>query len=153
MGNHDGHEYGNAELDDDSWVAGVVAGCEFTDARLGKRLGNLLHQISGSIGGTVPLACQDWANTKAAYRCFSNEHVDEGVIQAGRFQATRERAQASSGPPLVLQDTTEFSYKRDKAELVGYTGETISRKDEAGRWRKHKGTAWTMQRWRASSVR
>lgn len=138
MGNDDGCAYGDAEQGDDSWVAGEIAGCEFTDARLGKRLGNLLHQISGSIGGTVPLACQDWANTKAAYRFFSNEHVDEGVILAGHFQATRERAQVSSGPLLVLQDTTEFSYKRDKPELVGFTGETISRKDEAGRWRKHK---------------
>ncbi len=109
MGNHDGHAYGNAELGEDSRVAGEIAGCEFTDARLGKGLGNLLHQISGSIGGTVPLACQDWANTKAAYRFFSNEHVAEGVILAGHFQATRERAQASSGPLLVLQDTTEFS--------------------------------------------
>jgi hypothetical protein len=87
----------------------------------------------------VPLACQDWANTKAAYRFFSNERVDEGAILAGHFQATRERAQASSGPLLVLQDTTEFSYKRDKPELVGFTGETISRKDEAGRWRKVSG--------------
>jgi hypothetical protein len=125
-------------LGDDSWVAGEIAGCELIDARLGKRLANLLQQISGSVGGTVPLACQDWANTKAAYRFFSNDRVDEGAILAGHFMATQQRAQASAGPLLVLQDTTEFSYKRDKPELVGFTGETISRKDEAGRWRKHK---------------
>jgi hypothetical protein len=101
-------------------------------------LGSLLHQISGSVGATVPLACQDWANTKAAYRFFSNERVDEGAILTGHFQATRDRAQSSAGPLLVLQDTTEFSYKRDKPELIGFTGETFSRKDEAGRWRKHK---------------
>lgn len=59
------------------------------------------------------------------------------MILAGHFQATRDRVHASSGPLLILQDTTEFSYKRDKPELVGFTGETISRKDEAGRWRKH----------------
>ena len=127
-----------AGLQDDAWVAGEIAGCEFADARLGKRLGSLLHQIGGSVGGTVPLACQDWANTKAAYRFFSNDRVDEQAILSGHFQATRERAQASTGPLLVLQDTTEFSYKRDKPELVGFTGETISRKDEAGRWRRHK---------------
>ena len=129
---------GNGELADDSWIAGEIAGCDFADARLGKRLGSLLHQISGSIGGTVPLACQDWANTKAAYRFFSNERVDEAAILAGHFQSTLERAQASSGPLLVLQDTTEFSYKRDQPERVGFTSETISRKDEAGRWQRHK---------------
>ena len=138
MGNSEGCEHGNAEQGDDSWVAGEIAGCELIDARLGKRLANLLHQISGSVGGTVPLACQDWANTKAAYRFFSNDRVDEGAILAGHFEATRQRAQACSGPLLVLQDTTEFSYKRDKPELIGFTGETISRRDEAGRWRKHK---------------
>lgn len=138
MGNVEGYANGGGQLRDDSWVAGEIAGCEFTDTRLGKRLGSLLHQISGSMGGTVPLACQDWANTKAAYRFFSNGRVDEATILGGHFQATRERSQASAGPLLILQDTTEFSYKRDKPELVGFTGETISRKDEAGRWRKHK---------------
>jgi Transposase DNA-binding len=125
-------------LQDDAWIGGEIAGCEFADARLGKRLGSLLHQIGGRVGGTMPLACQDWANTKAVGRFFSNDRVDEQAILSGHFQATRERAQASTGPLLVLQDTTEFSYKRDKPELVGFTGETISRKDEAGRWRKHK---------------
>jgi len=135
MGIFERHTHDTAEVGDDSWVAGEIAACKFTDVRLGKRLGTLLNQISGSIGGTVPLACQDWADTKAAYRFFSNDRVGEGAILSGHFEATQQRARASSGPLLVLQDTTEFSYKR---ELVGFTGETISRKDEAGRWRKHK---------------
>lgn len=62
--------------DNASWVASEIGGCEFRDARLGKRLGNLLHLLGGSIGGTIPLACQDWANTKAAYRFLSNDSVD-----------------------------------------------------------------------------
>jgi len=123
--------------DNGSWVAGEVAGCEFRDARLGKRLGSLLHQLGGSIGGTIPFACQDWANTKAAYRFLSNDDVDEHAILAGHFQATRDRAQASSGPLLILQDTTEFSYKRDKPELIGFKGVTHSRRDEAGRPQPH----------------
>lgn len=123
--------------DNPSWVAGEVAGCEFRDARLGKRLSSLLHQLGGHIGGTIPFACQDWANTKAAYRFLSNDDVDEHAILAGHFQATRERAQASSGPLLILQDTTEFSYKRDKPELIGFKGVTHSRRDEAGRPQPH----------------
>ena len=123
--------------DNASWVAGEVAGCEFSDARLGKRLSSLLHQLGGNIGVTIPFACQDWANTKAAYRFLSNDDVDEQTILAGHFQATRDRAQASRGPLLVLQDTTEFSYKREQPELIGFKGITHSRRDEAGRLRAH----------------
>lgn len=120
-------------MDNASWVAGEVAGCEFRDARLGKRLGSLLHRLGGSIGGTIPFACQDWANTKAAYRFLSNDDVDEQGILAGHFQATRDRVQASCGPLLILQDTTEFSYKRDKPELIGFRGKTPGRRDATGR--------------------
>lgn len=109
-------------MDNASWVAGEVAGCDFRDARLGKRLGSLLDQLSSNIGGTIPFACQDWANTKAAYRFLSNDDVDEQAILGGHFQATRERAHTSSGPLLILQDTTEFSYTRDKPELIGFKG-------------------------------
>jgi len=107
-------------VDNASWVAGEVAGCDFRDARLGKRLGSLLDQLGSNIGGTIPFACQDWANTKAAYRFLSNDDVDEQAILGGHFQATRERAHTSSGPLLILQDTTEFSYTRDKPELIGF---------------------------------
>jgi hypothetical protein len=123
--------------DNASWTVGEVAGCEFRDARLGKRLGSLLHQLGGSIGGTIPFACQDWANTKAVYRFLSNDDVDEHTVLAGHFQATRERAHASSGPLLILQDTTEFSYQRKEPEQVGFTGKTNSGKDKAGRSRIH----------------
>ncbi|WP_198088399.1 transposase [Variovorax sp. E3] len=117
--------------------SGEVAGSKFRDARLGKRLSSLLYQLGGSIGGTVSLACQYWANTKAAYRFSPNDEVDEKTILEVHLLATRDRVHASAGPLLILQDTTTFSYKRDKPELVGFTGETTSRKDDAGRWEKH----------------
>lgn len=123
--------------DNATWVAGEVAGCRFHDARLGKRLGSLLHQLGGSIGGTIPFACQDWANTKAAYRFLSNDDVDEQAILSGHFQATRDRAQAAAGPLLILQDTTEFSYKREEPEAIGFTGMTNSGRDKDGRLRQH----------------
>ena len=40
--------------DNMTWVAGDVAGRRFHDARLGRRLGSLLYQLGGSIGGTIP---------------------------------------------------------------------------------------------------
>ncbi|WP_197531972.1 IS4/Tn5 family transposase DNA-binding protein [Paramagnetospirillum magneticum] len=32
-------------------------------------------QLGGAIGQAIPRACQDWANTKAAYRFFFNSRV------------------------------------------------------------------------------
>ena len=66
----------------------------FCDKRLGKRLRSLVAQLAGAVGGPIPMACQDWANTKAAYRFLSNGTVDEAEILAGHFQATRSRAAA-----------------------------------------------------------
>ena len=90
-----------------------VAGCEFGDRRLGKRFEKLVSAMAGQIGSSFSIACQDWANTKAAYRFLANARVKEREILAGHFQATRERFAKAGGPILVLQDTSEFSYQRE----------------------------------------
>jgi hypothetical protein len=105
----------------DSWIDRELEECTFVDERLGKRFRTLLEQLSDGTGETIPMACQDWANTKAAYRFFSNARVNEGDILAGHFQATRDRFAATEGNVLVLQDTSEFSYQRENPELIGFT--------------------------------
>jgi hypothetical protein len=117
--------------DNTSWVAGEVAGCNFADARLGKRLTGLLQKLGDKVGSSVPIACQDWANTKAAYRFFDNSRVDEHKILAGHFQSTRDRVHATGGPVLVLHDTTEFSFMRNQPELVGLSGGSVRRNGQA----------------------
>lgn len=97
----------------------------------------MLKQMAGAIGAPIPMACQDWASTKAAYRFLSNGSVNEGDILAGHFQATRARAAALEGVILVLQDTTEFSYQRRDPEKIGAIGLAPSRRDENGRLRLH----------------
>lgn len=119
------------------WVDREVSGCEFRDARLGFRFRKLLAQIGGAMGQSIPLACQDWANTKAAYRFFSNERVSEADILAGHFQSTRERTVTTDGPILVLHDTTEFSYQRENADAIGITKSINSGRDKAGRLKVH----------------
>ncbi|MGY0782750.1 IS4/Tn5 family transposase DNA-binding protein, partial [Azospirillum argentinense] len=74
-----------------------------------------------ALGESLPLACQDWANTKAAYRFFANDRVGEGDILAGHFEATRRRVAAALGVILVVQDTTEFSFERERPDQVGWT--------------------------------
>jgi hypothetical protein len=123
----------------DAWVDREAADCEFKDERLGKRFGSLLSQLSSSPGDSIPLVCQDWANTKAAYRFFDNDRVSEAEILCGHFQATRDRAAATDGPILVMHDTTEFTYQREDIDAVGKTRINIAGGRPDGRPRYYTG--------------
>lgn len=80
----------------DHWSQSEVDETAFKDARLGRRFCDLLCRLSDRMGGTIPLACQDWARTKAAYRFFSNPKVEEGDILAGHLNATKARYAVSA---------------------------------------------------------
>lgn len=104
----------------DAWIDNEVMGCEFQDARHGKRLRQLLVQLSSKVGAATPRACQDWANTKAAYRFFGNRRISEANILAGHFASTRDRFAAAKGfPVLILHDTTDFSYRHEDTASIG----------------------------------
>ena len=93
----------------EDWIAREVLGCGFGDQRLGKRYRSVLKQLSESSAESIPMACQDWANAKAAYRFFANERVTDADILSGHFQSTRQRFAGSAGTMLVLHDTTQLS--------------------------------------------
>lgn len=125
------------ERRDDGWIGREIAACEFADARLGKRFRSLLERIGDAVGESIPMACQDWADTKAAYRFFSNERVEEGDILEGHFQATHDRFAAREDTVLVLHDTTEFSFQRQDPRQIGITYNVNSGRDKEGRIRAH----------------
>jgi hypothetical protein len=119
------------------WTEREVDESAFKDARLGRRFGEFLKRIGDGMGGSIPYACQDWASTKAAYRFLANARVEEGDILSGHFAATRARCDASGGPILLIQDTTEFSYQRANVSAVGVTKSVNSGRDKRGRLRHH----------------
>jgi hypothetical protein len=121
--------------EDGDWIERETAASRFADLRLEHRFGKLLGQMSEHIGSPVPFACQDWANTKAAYRFFANERVTEADILAGHFASTQERAAGLKGPILVLHDTTEFSFQREKE--IGLLHRTINGRNSWGQL-KHR---------------
>lgn len=96
----------------DAWFDRELAGCNLADERLNKRLRKLVAQIGSAMGESIPLVCRDWANTKAAYRFFSNDRISEADILAGHFQSTRERTIATDGSILVLHDTTRVQLSK-----------------------------------------
>jgi hypothetical protein len=108
-------------LESDAWLDHEVGPNRFRDARLGKRFRLVLERLWSCIGQSIPMAFQDWSNTKAAYRFLSNSRVSEQDILGGHFEATATRFAASEGPVLILQDTTEFNYKREQPDLIGFT--------------------------------
>jgi len=114
------------------WIEQELAACRLPDARLERRLQQLVEQMAAGLGRSIPLACQDWAATKAAYRFFSNDRICEEQILAGHFQATRERLPQGEEPVLVLHDTTEFTYQREDEAAVGLVSKGSVRKDQQG---------------------
>ena len=134
------------------WVEDELAGCRLVDKRLDRRLHALLGQMADAMGESIPLACQDWANTKAAYRFFANDRVGEGDILAGHVEATRRRVAAARGTILVLQDTTEFSFEREHPDRIGRTCRVYGGKDRWGRVRMQTACGMLMLSTCASSA-
>jgi hypothetical protein len=120
-----------------SWIDEETAACGLGDVRLNRRLGLMLAAMGDRPGRSLPTAFQDWANTKAAYRFLSNEKVSEDRILAGHLQASALRVQATDGPILVLQDTTEFSFTQAAPERIGFTRTSTGRQEKDGRFRQH----------------
>ena len=119
------------------WTDTEIDESAFKDARLGRRFSELIRQVGDRMGESIPYACQDWASTKAAYRFLANDRVEESEILSGHFAATRDRFARTDGPVLLIQDTTEFVYKRERPRDVGFTKSINSGRDARGRLRHH----------------
>ena len=95
---------------DEQWAAIEFADVELNDARLNQRCQELAVALGQQPDAPINQACEDWADTKAAYRFFRNTNKvrPEGIC-APHHRRTVERM---SQHPLVLavQDTTFFNY-------------------------------------------
>lgn len=91
-----------------------------------------MDQLSAAPGKPIPAACGGWAAAKAAYRFFDNPRVTEHSILAGHFAATAARVAANKGPTLILQDTTEFIYRRAQLGKTGVTKPVDARRYKVG---------------------
>ena len=78
----------------------------------------------GTWGATGEIATHGFPGLVEHQGClpfFSNGNVREDNILEGHFAASALRIQATEGPILILQDATEFSFKRAAPEKIGFT--------------------------------
>ena len=75
----------NIVSEQNNWIDQELHESVFQDARLLRRLRVLLGQLAQAPGQSIALVCQDWANTKAAYRFLGNPRVSEADILAEHF--------------------------------------------------------------------
>jgi len=92
-----------------SWVESEFMGLDLGDKRLNDRLLRLTEQLTSQPTASINQACEDWADTKAAYRFFQNPRVEVNQIRLPHQQRTQARMGAY---PLVLaiQDSTLLDY-------------------------------------------
>jgi len=104
------------------WCLDEFAGVELHDARLNSRCSELALRLAMQPSFPINQACEDWADTKAAYRFFDNDEVTPERIQAPHQQRTVERM-AQHPRVLAVQDTTFLNYTHHpKTEGLGPIG-------------------------------
>jgi hypothetical protein len=91
------------------WCRDEFAAVELQDARLNYRCSELAVQLAMQPQGPINQACEDWADTKAAYRFFDNDKATPERIRAPHQQRTVERM-AQHKRVLAVQDTTFLNY-------------------------------------------
>ena len=108
---------------DEHWAAVEFAEVELNDARLNRRCQELAVALGQQPTAPINQACEDWADTKAAYRFFGNsKKVTPGGICAPHHQRTVERM-SKQAVVLAVQDTTFFNYSHHpQTEGLGEIG-------------------------------
>lgn len=92
-----------------NWSDEEFATISLTDARLNSRCQSLATAMTAQPNVPINQACEDWADTKAAYRFFDNDKVTAERILSPHKQRTVERMSKHS-LVLAVQDTSFLNY-------------------------------------------
>lgn len=94
---------------DEQWAMEEFAQVELQDARLNRRCQELAVTLGQYPNGPINQACEEWADTKAAYRFFNNSAVTPAGVVAPHRECTVERMRKHT-LVLAIQDTTFYNY-------------------------------------------
>ena len=87
---------------------------ELGDKRRTARLVDCAQRISEHPGGSLPEKLQDPAAYRATLRLMNNPAVTHQSVLEPHLQGTRARMAAATGTVLILHDTTELDYSKQK---------------------------------------
>jgi Transposase DNA-binding/Transposase Tn5 dimerisation domain len=93
----------------DLWAARVAAGGEFIDRRLAARFADLLARWAARPADSIPQACGEWSQAKAAYRFLDNPRVTAAALLRA-YVNTTVRAGRRLPVVYILHDSTSFNY-------------------------------------------
>lgn len=82
----------------------------FGDLRLTARLEKILELFTEEPSSSIPEACKSSAATKATYRFFSNDKIEEKAIRKGMYKATINR--------MKEKENATFLFKSDATNIV-----------------------------------
>lgn len=88
-------------------IAAELEGIDLGDKRLDRRSVKLLEALTARPEASVNAAHEEWGDTLAAYRFFSNDNVEPEKIMRPHIEAT-ERRMREHPVVLIAQDTTEL---------------------------------------------
>ena len=71
---------------DEQWAVVEFADVELNDARLNRRCQELAVALGQQPSAPINQACEDWADTKAAYRFFDNKKATPQGVHAPHQQ-------------------------------------------------------------------
>ncbi|MHB8585530.1 MAG: IS4 family transposase [Thermoplasmatota archaeon] len=91
------------------WASMELGDADFGDSRLRDRAARILDRLGSHPDESIPDSMGTWANTKAAYRFFSNPNVEAEEIRRAHGESTLVRSQAY---PYVIaaHDTTALDF-------------------------------------------
>lgn len=92
-----------------AWAVEEFANVTLNDARLNQRCQELAGVLGQQPNVPINQACEDWADTKAAYRFVDNPKVSPEGLLVPHCRRTTERMKAHR-LVLAVQDTTFFNY-------------------------------------------
>jgi hypothetical protein len=116
----------------ETWLDQEVKGCHFNDVGLVKRFRKLLGQMADGIVKACrqPVEIGPTPRRLIVFRqCRGGQHQ----IMAGHFQATQERLKQARQKFLMLHDTCEFSFQREKDSKIGLLSRPSCGRDKDGR--------------------
>ncbi len=135
------------------------------------------EQVGNHPSASLPNQFEEWSDLKAAYRLFDGDKVTFEAIARPHWELTK---QAAKGRCLVIGDTTEFDFGKDREikgigptgngsgqgfllhnallvnaeseEIVGIAGQTIHHRKKKKKSKKRENSAQILKRKRESEV-